>query len=270
MLAKNFNLYTLSGEEPVLFTAYYEITIAGSSKKTAYYNTAVYSRPSDLVSADLNFFLGINKTITGKIIDNMLIPYDTREDIVSEKSLHDRAEVICYVNKIELFFLQTEGSGSVVLRDAQILHLTADISNGHGFVSIDKYLAPEVPRNSAGLKKFFFDHPEEAEKIMNRNPRYVFFKTTNTGSEGNIGELLTAGRSLAADNSVYPKGLIAYVKTLSDNPIMRFAAIQDTGSAIVGPGRFDLFFGSDEDEIKKAENFKQPGEIYIILPVKNK
>ncbi|MBN1500364.1 MAG: MltA domain-containing protein [Spirochaetes bacterium] len=269
-LAGNFYLYRYSGSNQVLFTAYYTITVAGSLRQTSFYNTAVYSRPYDLVSADLNVFIGLNRTITGKISNGALVPYDTREKIVTEDTLHDRGDIICFVNKADLFFLQIEGSGTVILDNNEMLHLTADISNGHGFVSVDKYIPQKVLRNSAGLKKYFLDNPGEAEGIMNRNPRYVFFKITDSGSEGNIGELLTAGRSLAADNSVYPKGLIAYVKTSGVDPLMRFAVIQDTGSAISGAGRFDVFFGNSEAEIKKAENFKQYGDIYIILPVKNR
>ncbi len=269
-LSNNYILYKVVSPVSLLFTAYYEVTISGSTVKTENYNAAVYARPTDLILADLNDFSGIDRTVVGKVYNKTFIPYDNRESIVSKESLKGRAEIICYVNNVDLFFMQIEGSGGITFRNEKSIRVTADVSNGHGFVSIPKYFGENVPQGAFELKTYLKNNPRKADLIMNKNPRYVFFKIAKAGPEGNIGEVLTAGRSIAADNSFYPKGLIAYTKTYGENPINRFTVIQDAGSVISGSDRIDVFFGNDDEASSSAEKFRQYGEFYILLPLKSK
>ena len=153
--------------------------------------------------------------------------------------------------------------------------------NGRPYRSIGRYLLdqgvlPPGQASTQGIRRYLAEHTEERDTILFQNPRYIFFKELSTGPSGPVGSLgvpLTPGRSLAADPSVYPLGGLAFIHAkrpvwnarnqVTWKEFFRFVVLQDTGSAIRGPARADLFWGSAAET--EAGAMAQRGEMYLLV-----
>lgn len=262
------------------FTGYYEPVLEGSVVPTEEFPEPLYETPEDLIEVDLSVFSEewINEKIVGRVKDGRLVPFDSRDDIVYNKSLEGRAKPLAYVDEIELFFLQIQGSGLVRLRDGSLLRVNYAQKNGHPYRSIGKLLKDKIPPDAMSLqsiKSYLYAHPDEVIDILNYNQSYVFFRKVDEGPLGDIEVPLIAGRSIAMDKRVVPRGSLAYVETelpvfennriKSWKPVKRFVLVQDTGGAIRDHGRVDLFLGAGRDAELTAGHLKSAGRSFLIV-----
>ena len=263
----------------VLFTAYCEPLIRGSRVKTSQYPIGVYSAPSDIA---------YKKNSAGRLIigrydkNGKFVKYYSREELDRLKILETRAKPIVFVaSKVDRLFMEIEGSGRILLDDGEILHLAYLTKNGHTYRSIGKFLLdsgllPPSQISMSGIRQFLESNPDSMQKILNHNPSFVFFQKGSGRAIGSLAVELTAGRSLATDKRLFPQGALAFIKTkkpqLDQNSevknwdnLNRFVLNQDTGGAIKGAHRGDIFFGSGEYAEVAASSLKHPGEMYFLI-----
>ena len=263
-----------------LFTGYYEPEIEGSRTPVAGLDAPLMVRPDDLIEVQLERF-GKDlprRRIMGRVDGRELRPYYDRAQIQERLVLDGHARVIAYVNEIDLFFLQIQGSGVIRFLDGGTLQVGYDGTNGHPYRSIGAEL---IHRNALtreqvtlpAIRDWIRDHPGEARALLYTNPSYIFFREAAEGPLGNIQVRLTPGRSLATDDTIFPKGGLAYVETEMPGrtettpaaPMRRFFLIQDTGGAIRGQGRADIYWGRGEEAEWNAGHLKHPGRLFLLV-----
>lgn len=288
----NYRVYRSVGRDgrgEVLYTGYYEPHLSGSLFQSEEYPYPLYARPQDLISIDLSMFSDKYKgeKIVGRYTDKTVVPYHDREDIESENALAGKAEVLAWVkDPIDVFFLQIQGSGKVYLDNGEVINVHYHATNGRPYRSIGKLLIDEnkITNEEMSMQKiraYLNAHPEEMEYVFNYNPSYVFFKIEPDGPLGNINVRLTPGRSIALDRRIFPPAALVYINTqkpLIDSTgnitvwsdFSRFALNQDTGGAITGPGRADLFWGNGKYAEIAAGHLKYPGNLYFLVLKPNK
>jgi membrane-bound lytic murein transglycosylase A len=267
-------------DSPNLFTGYYEPELEASETATESLDTPIYALPQDMVKVRLDRFGGSLPPVTlvGRVVDGELVPYYTRREIQGAGALTERAEPIAYVNAVDLFFLQIQGSGVLRFPDGRRVKVGYAASNGHPYRSIGALLVRQeaLPLEEVSLQSiraWLSRNPEQRERILFANPSYVFFHIRDEGPLGNLRVELTPGRSLAADQRLLPAGSLAYVMTdapLPDAPgatraVRRFMLVQDTGGAIRGHGRGDLFWGAGPDAEWIAGHQKHAGRLLLLV-----
>jgi membrane-bound lytic murein transglycosylase A len=276
----NFRPFALSNnaERAGLFTGYYEPDLRGSLTRTARYSIPLYGRPDDLVTVDLGAFREElrGQRIAGRVESGALRPYEPRARIV-EGALGQRGKPVVWVDDAtEAFFLEVQGSGRVVLDDGRILRVGFAAQNGHPYVPIGRTLIERgaLTRESVSMqsiKAWLAANPAEAAAIRNSNPSYVFFRLLEgDGPLGSEGVALTPGRSLAVDRNFLPMGVPVFLD--ADDPldpaarVQRLLMAQDTGGAIRGPVRGDVFWGPGRDAEERAGRMRSTGRAWLLLP----
>jgi membrane-bound lytic murein transglycosylase A len=273
-----------SGPTPVLFTGYFEPEIAGNPVATPRYRHPVHGRPEDLVLIDPAFFPPEekNKTHAGRLVGNRVVPYADRREIVSDPAFSRKAKPLAWVeDPVALFFLHVQGSGKIVFPGGKFIRAQYDTSNGRPYRSIGKYLidqgkipAPEMSMQA--IVAYLKNHPEDMDTVLNYNPSYVFFRQAEDGPFGSINTKLVPGRAIASDRAVFPMPALAFMETwkprLDDRgnietwvPATRFVLNQDTGGAIKGPNRIDVFWGSGPYAEKAAGHMKHKGSLHFLV-----
>jgi membrane-bound lytic murein transglycosylase A len=263
-----------------LFTGYYAPTVEGAREPTGELNMPLYARPQGLIEVRLERF-GRDlppRRLMGRLVGEELIPYYSREEIQQDEALTGQAEPLAYVNEVDLFFLQIQGSGVIRFGDGQTVHVSYDGTNGHAYRSIGAEL---IRRNAMtpgevtmqSIRTYLREHPDEARPLLFMNPSYVFFRVVEEGPLGNIEVPLTPGRSLAVDDRLFPKGSLTYIEAelperydpQRTRPLRRFTLVQDTGGVIKGHGRVDIFWGRGEDAEWVAGHLKHPGRLFLLV-----
>jgi membrane-bound lytic murein transglycosylase A len=267
-----------------LVTGYYEPVLAGSRMKGGRFTTPVLRRPPDLVNL-------VDETERGAKADRptharMLgqgrtAPYPTRQEI-DEGALDGMGlEILYLASPVDLFFMQVQGSGRIALDDGATVRLTYDGKNGHPYTSVGRHLidtgvfaAEQVSLQS--LEKWLAADAERGRRAMWQNRSYVFFRELPANeADGPLGAQsvpLTAGRSLAVDTAYHALGLPVWVDapTLTHagtaSGLRRLMVAQDVGSAIRGPERGDIYFGSGETAGRIAGVTKHPVRFTVLLP----
>lgn len=285
-IARYFRVYRSVGTgagQRVLFTGYYEPMLKGSLEPGPIYNIPVYSRPDDLVSIDLSRFSAEFKgrKIIGRYTGQTVVPYPDRKAITENGRLENASPIAWVKDPVDLFFLQIQGSGKIYLDSGRALHVHYHTTNGHPYRSIGKLLIEQnkVSREQMSMQKireYLNDHPGEMQDIFNYNPSYVFFKIEKDGPLGALNVTLTPGRSIASDLRLFPRSALAFIKT--EKPALtgggdirnwsafsRFVLNQDTGGAIRGPGRADLFHGSGPYAEIAAGHMQHSGSVYFLV-----
>lgn len=267
-------------EGEAFFTGYYEPLVQGSLMATEEFTEPVYEIPDDLIEVDLGLFSERwrNEKIIGRLKGKRVIPYDTRDEIVYDRSLKGRSEPIAYAKEIELFFLQIQGSGLIKLSDGRVKRVNYAQKNGHPYRAVGKFLKDKIPPDKMSMqaiKEYLYANPEEVRRILGYNQSYTFFREIEEGPLGNIEVPLTPHRSIAMDWRIIPKGGLAFIETelpvfdsdkiMAWKPVRRFALVQDTGGAIRDHGRVDIFFGNGEKAELFAGHMKQRGRVFIIV-----
>ena len=268
-----------------LLTGYYEPLLHGSRQQSARYFVPVYAKPANLIRVELGDIhpelSGLR--IRGQIVGDRLIPFPDRQSINDSKL--SNAKVLAWLDDpFDLFFLQIQGSGRLVMDDGTTIRLGYADQNGHPYHAIGRELVErgelELEEVSMfSIRDWLDSNLDQAETILNTNPSYVFFvereaSVSNQGSElGPIGSFnvnLSPERSLAIDPDVIELGLPVWVDTklptAAQEPYQRLMHAQDTGGAIKGYVRADVFFGTGERAEKLAGSMKQLGRLYVLKP----
>ena len=258
-------------------TGYYEPIINGSLSKSNKYRYPLYGKPDDLliVKIDQAYPELKGKKVRGRMQDNVIIPYYTRKEI--ESGEYPSIKPIAWAeDKVDIFFLQIQGSGKLQLPNKSIVKLNYDGHNGHPYTSIGRILIQEHGLSIADvsmdkIKKWINNNPKLGDNLMERNKSFVFFKITEdskNGPTGSVGYPLTQLRSIAIDPMKNPMGFLYFINTvdLKYHNISRFVFGEDTGSAIKGQIRFDFFWGSGNESGSLAGKTNEEIVAWVILP----
>ena len=280
---QNFRTYMLPADSGLL-TAYYEPVLLGSRKRTKEYNSPIFKKPTELVSVGtlneeaktINSGLSKKRKSRSKVT-----PYYTRKEIVENNFLKGY-ELLFLKDPVENFFLHIQGSGTIELSDGKKIRVGYAGSNGRPYRSIAKWLDSKglIPLHKASMgniKKWVKKNPSRKNELFNYNPRFIFFQESPVSSdptEGPIGTLgipLTANHSIAVDERFIKLGTpVMVIEDFKDKKdVLRktfFMMAQDTGNAIKGANRGDLFLGTGARAGIKAGSTKFRGKLIIFLP----
>ncbi len=284
---ETFDVYQSVGSDgngEILFTGYYAPVLEGSREETEIYRYPIYKTPDDHIVVKLEEFHNKFKgeRIIARYENGQIIPYYTREDIDTAHCLKGRGlEIAWFADPVDLFFLHIQGSGLVKLQDGTIMQISYEQANGHPYRSVGRLLIdsgkiPPEDMSLKSIKRYLREHPEEMSDILNHNESYVFFRIVEDGPVGSLNVPVTAGRTIATDSSLFPKGSLVFIQTrkpvIDDDgkivawvPFSRFALNQDTGGAIKGPGRVDLFCGNGSIAGIMAGHMKEKGKLYFLV-----
>ncbi len=267
-----------------LLTGYYEPLLTGSRTPQGEYQTPIYKRPPDLVNLiDETQRGAVGMTLThARKTDAGVEPYATRAAIEQGALKEKNLELMYLTDPVEVFFLQIQGSGRVRLTDGSFVRVHYDGKNGHPYSSIGRYLMEKgllaADKVSMGaLKQWLKADPERGKKVMWQNASYVFFRELKGAEQakGPLGAMqipLTPGRSLAVDPGHHALGLPIYVSAAGMKHVNkagvfnRLMVAQDVGSAIKGPERGDIYFGSGDAAGRLAGVTKHAGKFIVLLP----
>jgi len=268
-----------NAETTGLFTGYYEPELRGNRTQSEEFNTPLLSRPEDLVMVQLRDFPGdYNGRIAGRVVDGNLRPYESREEI--EASGVAGAEPIVWIDDpVDAFFLHIQGSGRVVLDDGSVVRVGYAGQNGHPYTAIGRILVQEgnialEDASMQSIRTWLATHEgPEANRILNTNASYIFFTELdipdpNLGPLGASGIQLTPEVSLAVDRRYHALGAPVYVamETPDGEQFNRLMVSQDTGGAIRGPIRGDVFWGFGDDAAAMAGRMRSQGEMWVLVP----
>jgi membrane-bound lytic murein transglycosylase A len=257
---EHFDFYEVYGRDrygEILLTAYYHSQVLGSRTKSETFSQAIYSLPQDLTL--------------------------TRESIDSKNSLQKKGLEICWLDPIDAFMLHVQGSGEVTFSDGKSLQLNYAGKNDSAYVSIGKVVRekyPDIKIDAHSLEEILRGMSSlERQEIFNLNPSYIFFKESYELAKTHLGVPATAGRTIATDGDLFPKGAIAFLqfeapefKNETDltpakyNSTSRFVLDQDIGGAIKGPGRADLYWGSGAQAKQHAGVVSNRARLYYLAP----
>lgn len=269
---------TDNGEAEGLFTGYYESSLRGSFKRQGKYQTPLYKRPADLVMVELGEFRPNLKgeRIAGRVVDGQLKPYADRKAIEAG-ALNGKGLELLYVDDpVDAFFLQIQGSGRVTLPDGSQVRIGYDGQNGQPYFAIGRELVArgalaKEDVSMQSIRAWLEANPAQAAAVMNTNPSFVFFRRLEgEGPLGAQGVALTPGRSLAVDRTFIAYGVPVWLDAQdpldAKTRIRRLMVAQDTGGAIRGPVRGDVFWGHGVEAEQRAGLMKSPGRYWLLLP----
>ena len=258
-----------------LFTGYFEPEIKGSRQRQGRYTIPIHGKPSDLVTVDLGKFRSdlTGEQLVGRLDGAKLLPYPTRAEIEAG-AIEAKAPVVAWTDDaVDLAIMQIQGSGRVRLEDGSQLRLGVAGNNGHKFVGIGKLLKDagklEGDTSMPAIRAWLKSHPAEGRDMLAKNPRYIFYGVNlGDGPLGTEGVALTPERSLAVDTRFIPLGAPVWLDTVDPKgrPLRRLMMAQDTGAAIKGVVRGDVFWGSGDAAFEMAGRMKSAGKLALLLP----
>jgi membrane-bound lytic murein transglycosylase A len=273
------------GEPEGFVTGYYEPIVDGSRTENEVYKVPVYRRPSNL------FVRGTSQSSAGlpnkgqvfrKIGRRKLVPYYDRAEI-EDGAIDGRGLEICWLkDQTDLLFSQIQGSARVSLDDGSTVRINYDAHNGYPYTPVGRILIERniIPRDQMSMQKireWMEQNPNEANELRRQNKSYVFFREVQLSDKdeavGAQGVPLTPGRSIAVDKSLHVYGTPFFIEGVlpieseqSKTPFRRLMIAQDTGSAIVGPARADLYLGAGVEAGKTAGRFRHNMRFVMLLP----
>ena len=274
------------GDTDGFLTGYYEPIIAGSRVPTGEFTAPLYRRPPNLVPAGRrklgDAFPSKGVFVGRRVGRRKIVPYYDRGQI--EAGVLDGWNLeICYLHdQVDVLFAQIQGSARVKLEDGTILRVNYDSHNGWPYTPVGRVLAEQklMTRDQVSMQSirdWMEANPEQAKEIRRQNKSYVFFRITDLATEdeavGGQGVRLMPGRSIAIDRALHAYGTPFFIQ--AELPIAnqkagtkfdRLMIAQDTGSAIVGPARADIYFGAGDEAARIAGRIKNPGIFVMLLP----
>ena len=261
-----YRLADSAGGYEGLVTGYYLPRVIGARTREAGFEVPLYRRPPDLVASDDGKF--------GRRVDGAIRPYYTRAEIDAGALAGRDLELVWLANPIDAFFVSIQGSAEVMLKDGPSMRIGFAANNGQPYVAIGRVLIElgEIKAEDMSLQSltaWLATHPDRARDLMERNPRYIFFdQIPGEGPEGAEGVALTAGRSLAVDPAFLPLGAPVYLDTVDAEgaALRRLMLAQDSGAAIKGPLRADVYWGAGAIAETAAGAMKSRGQFYLLLP----
>lgn len=287
-----FSFYEVFGDKEwgdVLVTGYYEPSLEGRTKREGKFTQPLLKRPDDLVEIVADKFPGLKDfaPLRGRIeVDKAsgrkrLLPYPPREEIEKMKPADRDKLALAWVDPFDAFVLQIQGSGTVELPDGDRIRVGYADQNGHKYEPLGKYMLDVLPKDQITMPNIEAywrkQSPEQQQKLLNKNPSYVFFEKRD-GAPMTAFKLPAIGeRTIATDRKYFSKGVLAYLEVEVPVPgvdpsapqwkkVGRLVVDSDVGGAIRGPGRVDFFFGSGKDAGRRAGIMKQHGRLYYLFP----
>lgn len=286
---ENFHPYRIARVEETegFLTGYYEPIVAGSRVRTDEYTVPMYRRPTDLVALGQRRKGGFpNKGKVGRRVGkgkkSKLVDYHDRAAIL-DGALAGRGLEICWLkDPIDAFFIHIQGSARVQLEDGGVLRLNYEAHNGHpytpvGRILIDRGIVPKEEMSLARIRDWMAENPQEGEELRRKNKSFVFFRVTELQDHeeavGAQGVPLTTLRSIAVDRALHVYGTPFFIDAElpiasvdAATPFRRLMIAQDTGSAIVGPARADLYFGAGDEAGRVAGRIRHPARFTMLVP----
>ena len=273
------------GDSAGFLTGYYEPIVAGSRFPTREFTVPVYRRPPDLVPP-AGTPRGAGFPNSGKsmrrLADGTLAPYYERGDIENGALDGQHLEICWLRDPTDLFFIQIQGSGRVRLEDGTVLRINYDAHNGYSYTAIGRILIERglVPREEMSMERirqWMASAPDGGRELRSHNKAYVFFRITGLSDDnepaGAQGVPLTPGRSIAVDKNLHVYGTPFYIEAQlpvaanhAESSFHRTMIAQDTGSAIVGPARADIYYGAGDEAGRIAGRFRHPGKFALLIP----
>mgnify|MGYP001237388092 CR=1 FL=1 len=246
----------LIGTPPALFTGYYEPELDGSPIRTPRFAYPIYARPPELQDGQ--------------------VYYDRAA--IEAGALRGRGLEIAWLDDpVEAFFLQIQGSGRIRMTDGRVIRVGYAGRNGHAYRSVGKEMIARGMRtpdqvSAQDIRHYVRGNPTAGNALLNTNPSYVFFRKigdlpADKGPIGAMGRSITAMRSVAIDPSFTPLGVPVWIEKTGDNPIRSLMVAQDTGGAIKGAQRADIFYGTGAAAGDAAGTIKDGGRMILLLPI---
>jgi peptidoglycan lytic transglycosylase A len=276
---------TRLGESAGFLTGYYEPIVDGSRFPTREFSIPIYRRPPDLLppagtpagAGFPNAGQSLRRDASGQ-----LVPYYDRGEI-EDGALDGKHLEICWIrDPTDALFIQIQGSARIRLEDGLIVRINYDSHNGYpytpiGRVLIDRKLVPREEMSMDRIRQWIHDNPDGAKELRRQNRAFVFFRIVGLGDEGGPlgaqGLPLTAGRSIAVDKALHVYGTPFFIEAglpidsgRASTPFRRLMIAQDTGSAIVGPARADLYWGAGKLAGQVAGRVRHPGRFTMLVP----
>lgn len=272
------------GRGTVRFTGYHLPLLEARTHRDAKFRFPLYAPPPDLLAIPLGSFKPelAGTVLVGRLKGSTVVPYFDRAAIDDGGALEGRGlEVAWVADELGRFSLMVQGSGLLRFEDGRVVNVNYAGQNGQPYVGLGKALVadgrlPAAQLSMPGIQAYFTRHPGQLHGYLNRNPSYVFFRLAPEGPFGVDGIPLTAGRSIATDKRLFPSGAIAYIRyphatfdargrVTGFEPSGRFVLDQDTGGAITGPGRVDIFFGGGDEAARRAGTLNGDGRLSVLL-----
>ncbi len=263
-----------------LITGYFEPLLHGAREPSAQFETPLYSPPPDLLTVDLaSLYPELKgKRVRARLDGNRIVPYYSRADLDRDASLKGH-EIVWVDNPLDAFFLEVQGSGRVQLPGGETIRLHYADENGYPYRSIGRYLIERGELKPGGatmpdIRSWARSHPTQVQALLDQDPSVVFFREEplgdpNLGPHGTLGVPLTSGRSIAVDPASVPLGAPVFLATTYPDSVVtleRLVVAQDTGGAIRGSVRADLFWGTGADAAAEAGEMRQSGRMWLIWP----
>lgn len=273
------------GEPDGFVTGYYEPVLEGSRTQTDVYNVPVYRRPSNLFVRGYkqdSVSLPNKGPVYRKIGRRKLVPYYDRGEIEDGKIAGRGLEIAWLKDPTDLLFAQIQGSARIKFDDGTTLRLNYDAYNGYpytavGRILIERGIIPKEEMSMQKIREWMAQNPDGAKELRRQNRAYIFFREVNLSDKdeavGAQGIPLTAGRSIAVDKSLHVYGTPFFIEgelpidsERSKTPFHRLMIAQDTGSAIIGPARADLYFGAGADAGRVSGRLRHPMHFVMLVP----
>lgn len=273
------------GEDAGFVTGYYEPIVDGSRVQTDVYTVPVYRRPSNLFVrgfSQASDSLPNKGQVFRKIGRRKLVPFYDRGEIEDGAIAGRGLEVVWLKSQTDLLFIQIQGSARIHLEDGSVVRINYEAHNGYpytpvGRILIDRNIVPKDQMSMQRIREYMDQNPDAAKELRRQNRSYVFFREVSLSKDdeavGAQGVPLTAGRSIAVDKSLHIYGTPFFIEgklpiesDTSNTPFHRLMVAQDTGSAIVGPARADIYFGAGADAGRVAGRLKNPARFVMLLP----
>ncbi|GBR38163.1 membrane-bound lytic murein transglycosylase [Neoasaia chiangmaiensis NBRC 101099] len=265
-------------EQDAFYSGYYEPQVFGSPTRQGAFQTPLYARPTDLVRARTT----AGSWVSGRWQDGRFSPHFSRAEIDQGALAGKGLELAWLRSPEDLFFLQIQGSGRIVMPDGSVMRVGYSGRNGHPYTPIGHVLVENGDLAAhdvtmVNIRNWLAAHPDQARSILEKNANYVFFKRLEgldaaSGAPGALGIGLTPGRSIAIDRNVMPLGVPVWVETrLPDaqgqvGDWRHLVLAQDIGTDIAGPGRADLFTGWGPAAEAVAGGLRESGTMTVLLP----
>jgi membrane-bound lytic murein transglycosylase A len=246
----------LIGTPPALFTGYYEPELQGSLTRTGRFTYPIYARPPELRDG---------------------VQYLSRQQIEAGALNGRRLEIAWLDDPVEVYFLQIQGSGRIVLPDGRMMRVGYAGRNGHAYRSIGQELIRRGTHSfddlsAQEIKSWVRRNPGAGADLLHTNPSYIFFRklgnlAPDKGPIGAMGRSITGMRSLAVDPAHVPLGAPVWIEKDGRDPLRRLMVAQDTGGAIKGAQRADIFFGTGRAAGDAAGMIKDGGRMVVLMPI---
>ena len=274
-IRRKFDVYISVGCDnrgTVLFTGYYTPIFDGSMDRTARFQYPLYKQPEDLVKTENGQILG------RKGPGGVFTAYPSR-DLLENSNQLDGLELIWLSDPFEVYVAHVQGSAKIRLSDGDLITVGYAANNGHEYKSIAREMVKDGRMKSSELSlksmiEYFKRYPGEAQRYIQRNPRFVFFRASEGPPHGSLNEPVTTMRTIATDKSIYPRGCLAFLSTqlpsVASGSVYKrkftgFVLDQDTGGAIRAPGRCDVYMGQGDLAGQKAGHTYQEGKLYYLF-----